>query len=418
MDNEYYKKIAEALQQMDEKKKLDPVDDKELKGTHAQRKDKDIDNDGDVDSSDEYLHNRRATIKKKMKHSKSGKLGHKDIDEAADEMDECPECGGSTENHEPDCSRADGAKKRKLDDDLDSKSAGKAMKHDCATHVASESWGYGECISGQHTLVEQEDGTAIVTHYDVMFEHGIEENVAVEDLTILREKSHMHASKQYMDRGKGKMANDGANKAATDARARIKARAAKRAGMKESVFSDDKRREHEKAADHHADQAQHHTTQMNKAKSSGAHPSEYDHHKVLAKMHDRAQASHAKAVVYSRRGQHQQANSHSQIANGHSDAVKKKASTYESTVYEDRARHMKGAHPGETRLNKFKRSYNDGMEKSKVNKMVTDLKGDNPEVEIDGAEQEKQKSPDMKQSPKRNGDQRIGDLKPVKQGAK
>ena len=53
-------------------------------------------------------------------------------------------------------------------------------------------------VSGQHTLVEQEDGTAIVTHYDVMFEHGIEENVAVEDLTILREKSHLHASKKKM----------------------------------------------------------------------------------------------------------------------------------------------------------------------------------------------------------------------------
>ena len=318
MSNEYYKKIAEALQQMDEKKKLDPVDGKELKGKHADRDDKDIDNDGDVDSSDEYLHNRRATIKKKMKASKSGKLGGH-VKEAADEMDECPECGGSTENHEPDCSRADGAKKRKLEDDknLDAKSAGKAMKHDCATHVASEAWGYGECISGQHTLVEQEDGTAIVTHYDVMFEHGIEENVAVEDLTILREKSHMHASKQYMDRGKGKMANDGANKAATDAKARLKDRAKKRA-----------------------------------------------------------------------------------MGEGKTHAERTKGSS------------------GETRLDKFKRSYNDGMEKSKVNKMVSDLKGDNPEVELDGVEQEKQKSPDMKQSPKRNGDQRIGDLKPVKQGAK
>lgn len=231
-------RMAEAMKKMDEAKKLDPVNKKALSKDFDDRADKDIDNDGDTDSSDEYLHNRRATIKKTMKHSKSGKLGHKDIDESSDEMDECPECGGSTENHDPDCSRAESSKKKKLDDDLDAKSAGKAMKHDCATHVASESWGYGECIPGQHTLVEQDDGTAIVTHYDVMFEHGIEENVAVEDLTILREKSHMHASKQYMDRGKGKMANDGANKAATDAKARIKARAAKRAGMKEAKQPD------------------------------------------------------------------------------------------------------------------------------------------------------------------------------------
>ena len=55
------KKMSEAHQG---KKHLDPVDQKALKGTHAQRKDKDIDNDGDVDSSDSYLHNRRKTIKK------------------------------------------------------------------------------------------------------------------------------------------------------------------------------------------------------------------------------------------------------------------------------------------------------------------------------------------------------------------
>jgi len=41
-------------------KKLDPVDDKANDKKFADRKDKDIDNDGDVDSSDEYLHKRRA----------------------------------------------------------------------------------------------------------------------------------------------------------------------------------------------------------------------------------------------------------------------------------------------------------------------------------------------------------------------
>ena len=43
-----------------EEKKLDPVDDKANDKKFADRKDKDIDNDGDVDSSDEYLHKRRA----------------------------------------------------------------------------------------------------------------------------------------------------------------------------------------------------------------------------------------------------------------------------------------------------------------------------------------------------------------------
>jgi len=43
-----------------EKKTLDPVDDKANDKKFKDRKDKDIDNDGDVDSSDEYLHKKRA----------------------------------------------------------------------------------------------------------------------------------------------------------------------------------------------------------------------------------------------------------------------------------------------------------------------------------------------------------------------
>ena len=45
-------------------KKLDAVNHAELKGKHADRKDKDIDNDGDVDKSDKYLHMRRKKVSK------------------------------------------------------------------------------------------------------------------------------------------------------------------------------------------------------------------------------------------------------------------------------------------------------------------------------------------------------------------
>ena len=50
-DNKGYHEVSE--------KKLDPVDDAENDKKFKNRKDKDIDNDGDVDSSDEYLHKRR-----------------------------------------------------------------------------------------------------------------------------------------------------------------------------------------------------------------------------------------------------------------------------------------------------------------------------------------------------------------------
>ena len=69
MKTEDIKKMALAWQQVSEakKKKLDPVDKDELKGDYDDRDDKDIDNDGDTDKSDEYLHNRRKTVKKAMK---------------------------------------------------------------------------------------------------------------------------------------------------------------------------------------------------------------------------------------------------------------------------------------------------------------------------------------------------------------
>ncbi len=45
---------------------MDPVDKKALKGKHKDRKDKDIDNDGDVDGTDKYLHKRRKAVSKAM----------------------------------------------------------------------------------------------------------------------------------------------------------------------------------------------------------------------------------------------------------------------------------------------------------------------------------------------------------------
>jgi hypothetical protein len=59
--------------------------------------------------------------------------------------------------------------------------------HNCAKKVCHEEYGEGECIFGQHA-VPDEDG--FVSHYDVQFEHGIVENVSVEDLEILISENH------------------------------------------------------------------------------------------------------------------------------------------------------------------------------------------------------------------------------------
>lgn len=66
MKTEEIRKVGQAYLQVLEKKTLDPVDKSQLKGTHAARADGDIDNDGDEDSTDKYLHKRRKAIAKDM----------------------------------------------------------------------------------------------------------------------------------------------------------------------------------------------------------------------------------------------------------------------------------------------------------------------------------------------------------------
>lgn len=59
------KKEAEA--KATKKEAMDPVDKSELKGKHKDRKDKDINNDGKVDSTDKYLHKRRKAVSNAIK---------------------------------------------------------------------------------------------------------------------------------------------------------------------------------------------------------------------------------------------------------------------------------------------------------------------------------------------------------------
>lgn len=68
--DERLKSVAQAYLSMHEKNKMDPVDKDELKGKHADRDDKDIDNDGDVDGSDKYLHKKRKAISKAINDDK------------------------------------------------------------------------------------------------------------------------------------------------------------------------------------------------------------------------------------------------------------------------------------------------------------------------------------------------------------
>jgi hypothetical protein len=71
----------------DKEKKLDKVNKKALKKDFDDRKDKDIDNDGDVDDSDEYMHNKRKAVSKAIE--KDSDKAEKEVDkEVSDKEDE------------------------------------------------------------------------------------------------------------------------------------------------------------------------------------------------------------------------------------------------------------------------------------------------------------------------------------------
>jgi len=61
------KKKAKVTDKEDDGEGMDAVQPKAVKKKFKDRKDKDIDNDGDVDDSDEYLHKRRQTVSKAIK---------------------------------------------------------------------------------------------------------------------------------------------------------------------------------------------------------------------------------------------------------------------------------------------------------------------------------------------------------------
>ena len=71
--------IEEAIKSVVLEKKLDPVNKVAVKKKFDDRKDKDIDNDGDVDSTDKYLHKRRKAISKAIKNER---ITDVDVDQA------------------------------------------------------------------------------------------------------------------------------------------------------------------------------------------------------------------------------------------------------------------------------------------------------------------------------------------------
>jgi len=68
-------------------------------------------------------------------------------------------------------------------------------KHMCATKVFHKEWKEGKPLFSQHA---DPDAEGNIAWYDVMFEHGIEKEVAITELQVLAQESHMHSKKKKM----------------------------------------------------------------------------------------------------------------------------------------------------------------------------------------------------------------------------
>ena len=67
-------------------------------------------------------------------------------------------------------------------------------KHNCAKKVCHEQFGEGTCIFGEHAVPDE---NGFVSHYDVLFNHGVEKDVPVSEMEVLEEGSHNEDYHRY-----------------------------------------------------------------------------------------------------------------------------------------------------------------------------------------------------------------------------
>ena len=167
-------------------KKLDPVDKDAVKKKFDDRKDKDIDNDGDVDSSDKFLHKKRKAISKAIKKEtkKESKMSKNEnayfrVDTMRDALKKV--WGDAVkESVEP---KKETLEEKKLEDSPNPAN----QWHMCAKNVVHEKWGKGNTI---HSMHADPDKKGMIEWYDVWFHHGIEKQVPTKDLEIVTEEGH------------------------------------------------------------------------------------------------------------------------------------------------------------------------------------------------------------------------------------
>ena len=192
-------------------------------------RDKDIDNDGDVDDSDKFLHKRRKAV------SKAVAKEEVDLDDNVEEYAQnayfkvqsmkaaLAKVWGMEEGHNP-FAEHKGTEPHKhphdeedeVEEGLEDSPNSANKQHLCAKNVVHEEWGSGQCISTQHADPDEEGNVA---WYDVMFEHGIEKGVSINELKVTKAEGHMHAS--HDPKKKMKKTETGKKPAAIDLKPKI-----------------------------------------------------------------------------------------------------------------------------------------------------------------------------------------------------
>ena len=184
---------------------LDAVQPKAVKKKFDARKDKDIDNDGDVDSSDKFLHKRRKAVSKAMKEAKQKPYVSSDRGEF-----HVMNGSGKIAKSFTDKRLAQAYWKKNYDDlmkeGLEDSPNPANSQHLCAKNVVHEEWGEGQPVHGMHAIPNS-DGD--IAWYDVMFEHGIEKGVSINELKVRAAESHHdHGGKKSKKEGAMKRGKD------------------------------------------------------------------------------------------------------------------------------------------------------------------------------------------------------------------
>jgi len=87
--------------------------------------------------------------------------------------------------------------KEKMKEGLENSPNKANSQHLCAKNVVHEEWGEGQPVHGMHAIPNSEGEIA---WYDVMFEHGIEKGVSINELNVIFETSHENHDKDDDDK--------------------------------------------------------------------------------------------------------------------------------------------------------------------------------------------------------------------------